>query len=79
MTTPCETLDLYGVPCPINAARALLALEGLPPGASLRVELDDGEPIRNLPAALEEQGHSVTERTRTTRGWSLVIRRAEES
>jgi len=75
LSRPEETLDLSGVPCPANAARALLAIESLPPGALLRISLDDGEPILNVPPALEEQGHAVVEKARAGSGWQVLVKR----
>jgi len=75
MSRPEESLDLTGVPCPANAARALIVIEGLNAGALLRISLDDGEPIRNVPPALEEQGHAVLEKARAGAGWQLLVRR----
>ena len=72
-----ETLDLLGVPCPINAARALIALEGLPAGSLLRISLDDGEPVKNVPPALAEQGHAVVEKVRSGAGWRLLVRKGD--
>jgi TusA-related sulfurtransferase len=72
-----ETLDLTGIPCPANAARALIAIESLPAGALLRISLDDGEPIRNVPPALQEQGHAVIEQARAGAGWRVLVRRGE--
>lgn len=72
-----QTLDLSGVPCPQNAARALLRIEGLEPGAVLAVLLDDGEPIRNVPPALEAEGHQELSRIREKKGWRLLMRRGD--
>jgi len=69
-----ETLDLAGVPCPANAARAILKLAGMAPGAVLALIVDDGEPVRNVPPALEEQGHSVLFRTLEGGRWRLLVR-----
>ncbi len=54
------TLDLRGVPCPLNWVRTRLALEHLEPGATLTVELDPGEPIESVPASARDEGHDVT-------------------
>jgi sulfite reductase (ferredoxin) len=54
-------LDLSGVACPMNFVKAKLALEKLPVGATLRVILDDGAPIKNVPASFRSQGQHVTE------------------
>lgn len=52
-------LDLTGVKCPFNYVKVKLALEGLSQGAKLAVILDDGSPIRNVPASLSNDGHKV--------------------
>lgn len=70
-------LDLSGVPCPVNSARALIRLEGMAPGAELRLLVDDGEPIRNVPPALEEQGHAIVEKSAAGKQWSLLVRRGD--
>ena len=70
-----EILDLTGVPCPRNSARALLRLEMMDSGEILRVTIDDGEPIENVPPSLEVEGHTVVEREQLpdTR-WVLSVR-----
>ena len=52
-------IDLRNVACPINFVKAKVALEKLPVGALLEVLLDDGDPIRNVPASFAEQGQEV--------------------
>jgi sulfite reductase (ferredoxin) len=52
-------LDLTGVKCPFNYVKVKLALEGLAQGTKLEVILDDGSPIRNVPASLSNDGHKV--------------------
>jgi TusA-related sulfurtransferase len=70
-----EILDLTGVPCPRNSARALLRLEMMDSGQVLRLTIDDGEPIENVPASLEIEGHVIAEQEqlRDTR-WVLSVR-----
>jgi len=69
-----ETLDLTGVPCPRNSARALLRLEVMDSGQVLRVIIDDGEPIENVPASLELEGHTVAERAQGADSqWTLSV------
>jgi tRNA 2-thiouridine synthesizing protein A len=58
-------LDLTGVPCPMNWVRTRLALEELPPGDSLVVTLDDGEPLESVPRAARDDGHHVRVEGRT--------------
>ncbi|MDO8682196.1 MAG: sulfurtransferase TusA family protein [Armatimonadota bacterium] len=52
-------LDLRGVACPMNFVRAKLQLEQIETGEILDILLDDGEPVRNVPASFAEQGEEV--------------------
>jgi tRNA 2-thiouridine synthesizing protein A len=54
------TLDLSGVPCPMNWVKTKLALESMSPGEALSVKLDDGEPLESVPRSAREDGHDVT-------------------
>ena len=58
-------LDLTGVLCPLNWVKARLALENLHPGDELRLLLDDGEPLDEVPRSAREEGHAVTVNGRT--------------
>lgn len=72
-----DTLDLTGVACPANAARALIRLEAMSPGAVLRLIVDDGEPLRNVPPALEAERHELIGKERRGAGWALLVRRGD--
>jgi len=52
-------LDLRGTPCPLNFIRTKLALEKLPAGEWLQVDLDAGEPEEMVASGLREAGHRV--------------------
>jgi len=56
-----HVIDLRGVGCPLNFVKAKLELEKLETGAILGVLLDEGEPVRNVPASFAEQGQEVLE------------------
>ena len=72
-----EFMDLSGVPCPDNFARILVRMEWMDEGDLLEVLVDDGEPIENVPPAVEDEGHAILEKERTPAGgWRLLIRRA---
>lgn len=69
-------IDLRGVSCPLNYAKAKLALEPLPSGARVRFLLDDGEPIRNVPTSLASDGHAVATPVRLESGhWVVAVSR----
>ncbi len=56
---PQAHLDLRGTPCPLNYVRARLALETLPVGSWLQVDLDPGEPEETVSESLRGEGHQV--------------------
>lgn len=71
-----EMLDLSGVACPMNFVKAKLKLETMQVGASLVLLLDDGEPIRNVPASFENEGQKVEEIKPVENGrWKVVIKK----
>lgn len=56
---PDEELDLRGVICPYNFVKTKLKLEGMEEGEILAVLLDDGDPIKNVPRSVSDDGHIV--------------------
>jgi len=77
MTAFQEYMDLRGIPCPANTARILLKLETMPTGDVLKVTLDDGEPMENVPPALLEQDHVILEKVLgSNRTWDIFIKNA---
>lgn len=61
-----DVLDLRGVACPGNAVRSRLVMAGLPAGSRLKIMLDEGSPIENVPQALVADGHIVLSREKKT-------------
>ncbi|MFM9072578.1 MAG: sulfurtransferase TusA family protein [Cyanobium sp.] len=57
--SPDACLDLRGTPCPLNYVRSRLALERLPVGSWLQVDLDAGEPEAMVAESLRGEGHHV--------------------
>jgi len=76
MTEAAETLDLRGVPCPANAARALLKLELMDAGEVLRVLVSAGEALTNLPESVKQAGHELAAQSELPGGdWELLVKR----
>lgn len=67
--------DLRGVACPMNFVKTKLVLEELEHGDVLKVLLDDGPPIENVPASVAAEGHEVLEQTRQDDHWLVLIRK----
>ena len=54
-----DVYDLRGTPCPINYVKAKIRLETLGAGDLLEIWLDDGEPIKNVPVSLKNDGQEI--------------------
>lgn len=67
------TLDLKGVACPMNFVKSKLKLEDMAAGEVLAIIIDDGEPIRNVPASLKEDGHKILEVKQVDNHWHLLV------
>ncbi len=71
-----EELDLRGVICPYNFVKTKLKLEAMEGGQILSVLLDDGDPIRNVPRSVRNEGHSILSEERLeTSSYRVTIRR----
>jgi TusA-related sulfurtransferase len=72
---PDETLDLRGVPCPKNSAQAIVKLETMDTEEILEVIIDDGEPIENVPASIEEEYYEIVDKRKIdNKHWGLLIK-----
>ena len=69
-------LDLKGVKCPMNFVRLKLMLEEMGDGQNLEVILDEGEPMRNVPRSVKEEGHRITKVDKLAGGgFKLLIKK----
>lgn len=73
--TPDAELDLRGVICPYNFVKTKLKLETMEPGELLAVILDEGEPIRNVPQSVSNEGHTVITQEDLSGFYRVVIRK----
>lgn len=58
---PHFVLDITGEVCPLTFVRTKLLIERMAAGQTADVLLRDGEPLANVPRAVEALGHSVLE------------------
>lgn len=70
-----EELDLRGVICPYNFVKTKLKLESLEIGDRLMVLLDEGEPIRNVPQSITNEGHQILKQERVDHYYLVVIQK----
>lgn len=74
---PSHKVDLRGVPCPLNFVKTKLAIEKIAIGQVVEIALDEGEPIRNVPASVTGQGQEVVETLKVDDYFLLRIRRVK--
>jgi len=72
---PNEVLNLENIACPNNFVRTKLKLEEMEPGQILEIILDDGEPIRNVPRAVKEEGHEILKVEKINNKWKILIKK----
>lgn len=70
-----DELDLRGVICPYNFVKTKLKLETMEAGQLLAVILDDGDPIRNVPRSVADDGHQVLKQEPFSQGYRVIIRK----
>jgi len=68
-------LDLRGVICPYNFVKAKLKLETMAAGQILAVLLDEGDPIRNVPRSVSDDGHIVLSQEPLAQFYRVMIRK----
>jgi len=68
-------LDLRGVKCPLNWARAKVRLEQMRRHQVLELTLDDPRGVRDIPTAAEAEGYAMLECTRLDGVWRMRIER----
>jgi len=74
-----QELDLRGVMCPYNFVKAKLKLETMEAGQVLSVLIDDGEPIRNVPRSIQDEGHEVLKVEKIGEAYAVLIKKASSS
>ena len=64
-----DTVDITDVVCPVTFVKAKVALE----------ELDDGEPVQNVPRSIKEEGHQILKLIDNEDGtYDLIVKKVED-
>ncbi|MCG3778794.1 MAG: Sulfurtransferase TusA [Nitrospira sp.] len=77
MDQPNAELDLRGVICPYNFVKTKLKLETMEGGAVLAVLLDAGDPIKNVPRSVRNEGHTILSEELVSGSYRVLICRRE--
>ena len=70
-------MDLRGICCPTNFVKAKLLMETVDPGEMVEFLLDDGEPVKNVPRALKDEGHKLISLKETNGFYTLTLEKIE--
>ena len=54
-----QFIDITDLTCPITFVKTKITLEDMEDGQILKVRLNDGEPVQNVPRSLKDEGHKV--------------------
>jgi TusA-related sulfurtransferase len=73
---PDQAIDITGEVCPMTFVRTKLRLERMRAGEILSVRLRGEEPLRNVPKAARDEGHSILGIVSTGSDYIVTIRRA---
>ena len=73
MSGKTEQLNLYGVKCPLNWAKAKVRLEDLERGDVLELLIDDPKGRRDIPRAAEAEGYAIVGIDEVEGGWRIAI------
>ncbi len=74
---PSAVLDLRGVICPYNFVKTKLRLDAMESGEVLAVLLDDGDPVKNVPQSVANEGHTIVSRELVGRHYRVVIQKGD--
>ena len=69
--------DLRGVVCPMNFMKTKMELSNMTARQTLKILLDDGLPIENVPRSVAEEGHEILEQKRKEDHWQVLIRKKD--
>ncbi|SDA13394.1 TusA-related sulfurtransferase [Ruminococcus sp. YE71] len=71
-----DKVDITDVVCPTTFVKAKIALEELDDGQILRIRMNDGEPVQNVPRSIKEEGHKILKLTENADGtYDLLVQK----
>jgi tRNA 2-thiouridine synthesizing protein A len=70
-----ERIDITKEICPMTFVKTKLKLESMRSGEVLEVTLREGEPLRNVPRSVKEEGHKILDIRKDGTFYKLLIER----
>lgn len=73
-----QFIDITDLTCPITFVKTKITLEDMEDGQILKVRLNDGEPVQNVPRSLKDEGHKVLDLSPNDDGtYTLFVEKGE--
>ena len=69
------SLDITADVCPLTFVKTKLLIERMSSGQTAEIRLNAGEPLENVPRAVEEHGHTVLSLAPETEGGTVYLLR----
>ncbi len=74
-----DEVDITDVVCPVTFVKVKVALEEIDAGQILRVRMNDGEPVQNVPRSVKDEGHQILKLMKNDDGtYNLFVRKTCE-
>ncbi len=71
-----DVVDITTVVCPVTFVKAKVALEELDDGQILKVHMNDGEPVQNVPRSIKDEGHQILKLINNEDGtYDLIVKK----
>ncbi len=71
-----DSINLSNEVCPMTFVLTKTKLDGLNPGQHLEVILPAGEPMRNVPIQIKEEGHKILKVEKMGNFFRLIIEKS---
>ena len=72
-------LDITSDVCPLTFVKTKLLIERMSSGHTAVIRLNAGEPLENVPRAVEEHGHAVLDLTPEVKGGTIYLLRLRKA
>lgn len=66
-------VDITDVVCPMTFVKTKAAMEEIEAGRILKIKMNEGEPVENIPRSLKEEGHMVIGVERNNDGTFTIL------
>jgi TusA-related sulfurtransferase len=71
-----SSADITDVVCPVTFVKAKIAIDEMEDGQVLSIRMNDGEPTKNVPRSLKDEGHKILALNDNGDGtYSLIVRK----